>query len=397
MIKHFIQHLQTHLLWKLLITYLIVIFVGIITLTLATEALIPTAFNRHMQQMEMMLDHHEGEPGLSTMQDDLFSSFRRAVTEALFVSAATALLGAILVSVFVSRQVVRPIIQMTKASQRIADGQYQERVETIGADELGKLAYSFNQMAYTLAETETMRRNLIADVSHELRTPLSSIKGYMEGLIDNVLPATPETYQLVYREADRLQGLVADLQDLSQVEAQAFRLNKKSINLTELIDRSVSRLNPQFIEKNINLAVQVPTYPIFNMGDEDRLGQVLLNLLGNALQYTPGGGQVSVKLIEGTQQLEVSICDTGIGIPAESLPHIFTRFYRVDKSRSRVGGGSGIGLTIAKSLIERHEGQIWATSDGLGHGSCFYFVLPYTPSLLREESIMAFNQASETR
>lgn len=227
-----------------------------------------------------------------------------------------------------------------------------------------------------------MRRNLIADVAHELRTPLSSIKGYMEGLIDKVLPAEADTYQQVYEEADRLQRLVTNLHELSCVEAGAFELNYKSMAITDLIERIALRLRPQFDEKGITLDLDLTrNLPDIRI-DEDRISQVLVNLIGNALQYTPPGGKVTVttqhahNVGEVQDHLLVTVSDTGLGISPEQLPHLFTRFYRVDKSRSRVGGGSGIGLTIARHLVEAHGGRIWAESQGKGWGSSFGFSLP---------------------
>ncbi len=375
----FISKLKTRLGWKLTASYLIVILVGVITLVLAVEAAIPTAFNRHLLGMQQMLGSTHG---MEAMNADLFTNFRAAVTEALLISTTAAFVSAIIVSLFVSRRVVTPILQMMQASRRIADGRYQERVDVTGQDELGQLAHSFNQMAATLEQTETLRRDLIANVAHELRTPLASIKGYMEGMMDGVLPAGPDTFQQIYHEADRLQRLVNDLQELSRVEAGAFELKRRPLVISALIEQTAARLRPQFEEKGVNLKLNLPENPPRVLADEDRMSQVLLNLVGNALQYTPAGGAVTVSAQNShlpearTAQLLISISDTGLGIPAEHLPHIFNRFYRVDKSRSRAGGGSGIGLTIARHLVEAHGGHIWAESPGSNQGSTFSFTLP---------------------
>ncbi len=271
---------------------------------------------------------------------------------------------------------------MMQASQRIAEGRYDERVTVNGklasgeVDELDQLALSFNRMADTLEQTEAMRRQLIGDVAHELRTPLTTIEGYMEGLIDGVLPANEATYQEVHREADRLKRLVNDLQELSRVEAKAYELRPQPVSIAALIETLVKRLEMQFADKGVALEIDLPDdLPQVNV-DEDRIGQVLLNLTGNALQYTPEGGQVTLSAGVIENGVQISVADTGSGIPVEHLPHIFTRFYRVDKSRSRAWGGSGIGLTIAKHLVEAHGGSIWVTSEGAGMGSTFTFSLP---------------------
>lgn len=372
-----LHYIRTRLVWKLMASYLIVIIVGVVTLALTAESVVPAAFNRHMVGMSQMMMGQMGMGmSLREMEADLFTNFQAAVNEALFVAALAALVTAVVVSVFVSWRVVNPIRQMMQASQHIAGGHYNERVHVSSDDELGQLARSFNQMATSLEQTEAMRRDLIANVAHELRTPLTTIKGYMEGLLDGVLPPEPGTYQQVYREADRLQRLVNDLQELSRVEAGAYQLNRQPIKIAELIQHTATRLQPQFNEKGVTLKLNLPPNLPTILADEDRISQVLLNLVGNALQYTPAGGAVIITAESHTSELHIIIRDTGLGIPAEHLPHLFTRFYRVDKSRSRVGGGSGIGLTIVKHLIEAHGGRVWAESQGTGLGSTFGFSLP---------------------
>ncbi|MCQ3973443.1 MAG: two-component sensor histidine kinase [Anaerolineae bacterium] len=384
------HNLQTRFSWKLMAAFLIVITVGVVTLALAAESVVPTAFNRHMRDMApMMMGQMTPGMGMAEMRTDIFVSFRAAVTEALLMAAAAALVSAIAISLVISRRVVTPIRQMMEVSRTIAAGHYRERVQVTSQDELGQLAHSFNQMAASLEQVEAMRQELIANVAHELRTPLASIKGYMEGLMDGILPVEPSTFQQIYREADRLQRLVNDLQELSRVEAGAFQLNRQPLVMTDLIVRITDRLRPQFEEKEMTLQLNLPTGLPLVMADEDRVSQVLLNLIGNALQYTPAGGTVTItghwphvikhwpdgRQVSGSQVI-LTISDTGIGIPAEHLPHLFSRFYRVDKSRSRVGGGSGIGLTIVKHLVEAHGGQVWAESRGASLGSTFGFSLP---------------------
>ena len=222
-----------------------------------------------------------------------------------------------------------------------------------------------------------MRRRLIGDVSHELRTPLTAIKGSMEGLMDGVLPATQETYQQIHAEADRLNRLVDDLQELSRVEAHAYELDIRPVDVSALVQTVTKRLAPQAESKRISLDLDLaPDLPRV-LADEDRAVQVLTNLTGNALQYTPEDGRMTIAAERMNNEVQISVRDTGIGIPPEHLPHIFDRFYRADKSRSRrAGGGSGIGLTIARALVEAHGGRIWVESAGEGQGSTFTFTLP---------------------
>jgi histidine kinase len=310
------------------------------------------------------------------MTDPLFMNFRASVLESLTYAALASVLAALIVSLFLSRRIVAPIHTLSFASQRIAEGHYDERVHETGVDEIAQLAAHFNQMAAQLEQVEAMRRQLLGDVSHELRTPLTSIKGYMEGLVDGVLPANPETFNQIHHEADRLSRLVDDLQELSRVEAKNYPLDVHPIAVAALVQTTVKRLSIQAEAKHIkfhlNLAPNLP--PV--LADEDRITQVLVNLVGNALLYTPEGGDVTITALRRDDEIYVSIKDTGIGIPPEHLKNLFTRFYRVDKSRSRnAGGGSGIGLTIVKHLVEAQGGRIWAESAGEGLGSTFTFSL----------------------
>jgi two-component system sensor histidine kinase BaeS len=374
-----LSRLRRHLAWKLFLSYLIVIGVGVIVLATAAELSVPSAFDSHLAAMNAMMGRVQG-PNL-----DLLAGFQAALNQALAVAAVVATGVAVLVSLLISRQVVAPVRDLQRASQRIAGGDYAERVSVPGnagrgeLDELGELALNFNQMAARLAQVEDMRRQLIGDVAHELRTPLTAIKGTMEALIDDVLPANTETYQQIYREADRLQRLVSDLQELSRVEARAYPLDRRPLPVAALVATVVSRLGRQFEEKGVSLRSDVPAGLPPVLGDEDRLGQVLLNLVGNALQYTPAGGSVVVSARRSAKEVQVAVADTGIGIAVEHLPHVFDRFYRVDKSRSRAAGGSGIGLTIARHLVEAHGGTLQVQSPGPGQGSTFSFSLPVAP------------------
>ncbi|NIS81055.1 MAG: HAMP domain-containing protein [Anaerolineales bacterium] len=377
---------RRRLVWKLFLSYSIVIVVGVLVLATAAELTVPSSFQRHMAAMGSMMGHMMGDSTMGMDLDaDLFINFRTAVSEALFIAALVSILVAIIVSVLFSRRIVAPVEEMMAISQRIAEGHYDERVHIPGKlqpaemDELANLAVNFNRMASKLDQIESMRRQLIADVAHELRTPLSAIKASMEGLIDGVLPEEIETYQQVHREADRMQRLVHDLQELSQVEAGVYDVEFQDVRIADLVEAARDRLERQFVEKGVDLEVDVPADMPLIRADDNRIGQVLLNLLGNALQYTPPGGKVRISASQVGHEIVVKIRDSGIGIPLEHLPHIFTRFYRVDKSRSRVGGGSGIGLTIAKHIIEAHDGRIWAESPGTGKGSTFSFTLPVVP------------------
>jgi histidine kinase len=374
--------IRSHLAWKIFLTYLIVIVVGIVVLFTATNLTIPTSFNRHMAGMSAMMTGNNMMGSAQSSEMELFKSYQSAVNESLTLAATAALLAAMLASYFISRQVVGPVQKMMGISKRISEGEYKERLTVSGVartnqlDELDQLALSFNQMAEKLDKTESMRKQLIGDVSHELRTPLTAIKGYMEGLIDGVIPANNETFSLIHSEADRLSRLVNDLQELSRVEAGSYQLKLEPISPVTLVDLAKSRLAAQFSAKGISITTRFQASSSIVSVDQDRMIQVFTNLLGNALLYTPQGGQVTILTRLQNDQFIFSIADTGIGISTEQLPFVFDRFYRTDKSRTRASGGSGIGLTIARAIVRAHGGRIWVTSDGEGKGSTFFVSLP---------------------
>lgn len=388
--------IRSRLGWKLFLAFLTVILIGMAVIFLSTLLTTPRAFARHLAFMEaqmsgmgpgMGMGPGQGQwqglgPGGGKTAPGFYESFQDSFYESLFIAAMIASAVAVAASWLLSRSIVAPLQAMMLASQRIAEGHYDERVQAAGFDELGQLARHFNQMAEKLEQVESMRRRLIGDVSHELRTPLTAIKGSLEGLIDGVLPATEETYQQIYQEAGRLNRLVDDLQELSRVEAGAYSLEVRPLDVSTLARTVVKRLGPQFEDKRLTLSLDLPADLPRVLADEDRVIQVLTNLVSNALQYTPPGGKVTIGAERRGSQVQITVRDTGVGIASEHLPHIFDRFYRVDKSRSRMTGsgaravGSGIGLTIAKHLVEAHGGRIWAESEGPGKGSLFAFTLP---------------------
>lgn len=372
-----INFIRRHLGVRLFLSYLLVILVGALILGVATSITLRPAFNRHLLGMGNKMGMMQGlRPGITAIAE-LYRNFKASFNEALVFAFLAAGVVAILVSLLLSRGVIAPVRDLTSASRRIADGHYDERVAQSGEDELGQLANSFNRMAEKLEQTETMRRQLIGDVSHELRTPLTTIKGSMEGLIDGVLPATEETYRQIHQETERLANLVNDLQELSRVEARAYPLDLHPVDLAGIVQSTIKRISHQANAGNVELFAEIPSGLPLVMADEARLIQVVTNLLINAVQYTPPGGKVTLSAERIREEIVIQITDTGIGIAAQHIPHLFTRFYRVDKSRSRhAGGGSGVGLSIAKHLVEAQGGRIWAESEGEGKGSRFSFTIP---------------------
>jgi histidine kinase len=280
-----------------------------------------------------------------------------------------------LTSLFLAREILRPLQDIATSSRRIANGHYRERVAVPGSTELADVATNFNQMAEALQQVEQQRITLISNVSHELRTPLTGISGYLEGLMDGLFTNERETFAQMDQEVRRLRRLVDDLQALSRVEAGQISLHMDVVDLVPIVERTVTQLKSQAVGQGQSLTLDREQAELFVCADPDRAAQVIHNLVGNAIRYTPDGGTINVKVYtEGSMAL-VEVSDTGIGIPTEALPYIFERFYRVDRSRARKSGGSGIGLTISRHLAWAMGGDITAASAGPDQGSTFLFTL----------------------
>ncbi len=333
------------------------------------------------------------------------AAFIASVSRSLLWSAAAAAVVALALTFFLSRRVLGPVEALTSAAKAMEHGDLSQRVKVKSRDEVGELASAFNAMAGSLAKTEELRRNMVSDVAHELRTPLTNIRGYLEAMRDGVLAPDKATLDSAYEEAIHLTRLVDDLQDLALAEAGQLKLDKSATDLADVVERAVRAVAPQAMDKGIDLSVNVAGKLPQVEVDQVRITQVLLNLLSNALVHTPEGGAVGVSattdqpsamslqsptdtsqnpeprtqnLGAATPFVLVSVSDTGHGIAHEHLPYIFDRFYRVDPSRARSTGGSGIGLAISRRLVEAHGGRIWVES-GPGKGSRFRFSLPLAP------------------
>ncbi len=293
---------------------------------------------------------------------------------ALWIALVASLGAAAIVSTLVARQIVRPVRQVRDATRRLANGHYDERVTEPGELELAELARDVNRLAVELENTERRRARLVSEVAHEMRTPLTTIDGYIEGLLDGVFEPSEELLVAVGEETSRLQRLASDLATLSRSEEGATELNLRPVDLGEVVASSAERLRPQFDEKRVTLSVGAGP-PLLVQVDAERIAQVLTNLLGNALTYTPAGGRVDVRTSRDRAEALVAVRDTGIGLSPEDLDLVFDRFYRV-QGPVRPSGGSGIGLTIARGLARAHHGDIQVASPGVGAGSVFTLTLP---------------------
>jgi len=298
-----------------------------------------------------------------------------AVNRSLLLGASLAIVMALLLTFVLSRRISSPIGVLARAARRFGSGDLSQRVQFRGKGEVRQLAEAFNSMADDLEHAEQLRRDLVADVAHELRTPLSHIQGYLEAIRDRVVKPDAATLRSLDEETTLLSRLVDELQELSLAEAGELKLVFQEEDIDKLVKQTVAGWQPQVAAKEISLSVDVPdSLPPVSI-DWKRITEVLNNLLENAVVHTGKGGAINVAAAMQDGQIEVRVSDTGEGIPAEDLPNIFERFYRVDRSRARATGGSGLGLTIAKRLVEAHRGTIEVQSEQ-GKGSSFSFTVP---------------------
>jgi len=302
------------------------------------------------------------------------SMFQDSVGRVLLVSLLLAIGLSVALAMFIGRRLARPLRDAGDAAQRIARGDYASRLGRQGPDEIVTLADSFNQMAESLQEQRRMRDQFIADAAHELRTPLTNLQGYLEAMRDGVIAAEPAAFESLLEETERLVRLSRSLDTLAEGDAGRV-MRTVPIDLGAMLSSSVELSEPQMRSRGVRLELRLPP-PLTVRADPDALVQVMGNLLQNAARYTPPGGRVAVwadRTPDGAAAV-VGVSNTGPGIPAADLPHVFERFYRVDKSRSTAGGGAGIGLAIVHMLVTANGGRVSAESaNGLTR---FWFSVP---------------------
>ncbi|MBO8128339.1 MAG: HAMP domain-containing protein [Peptococcaceae bacterium] len=304
-----------------------------------------------------------------------------AVQRLTLYGAGIAVILATILGYWLSRSISRPIREMSNVSLAVARGQFDRRVQVHSEDELGRLARNFNRMAANLAKLEKTRRDFIANVSHELRTPLTSIQGFLEALKDGVFPEGPsrERYlEAAHRDTLRLKRLINDLLDLASLQAGKTGWELHAIEPAELVHRVSARLKPQLDQHRLKLRHNIPENLPPVLGNEDRIEQVLTNLISNAIRFSPAEGTITIAAVSKSDTVEISVADEGPGIPPEEQPHIWERFHRVEKSRARDLGGTGLGLAIVKEIVEAHGGRVWVESEP-GKGSIFSFTIPVVP------------------
>lgn len=314
--------------------------------------------------------HGGGQPGAPRPPLAILSGF-------LLTLAGVGGLVGIISGILMSRTLTAPLRRLAEGARAIGARNLNQRVEVKGTDELKEVAYAFNEMAADLEKAEQLRRNLIADVAHELRTPLTVIQGNLRAMLDGVYELDKAEVARLYDQTRLLSRLVNDLHELAQAEADQLTLNLQETDLARLITTTGETFAPLAEEKGVELRTWLPDNLPLIQADPARLAQVLHNIISNALRHTPGGGSITVSVTPNASVVRLDITDTGDGIPPEHLPHVFDRFYRTDPARSRDKGGAGLGLAIARVIVEAHGGQISVASQGLpGRGATFTITLP---------------------
>jgi signal transduction histidine kinase len=363
---------------RFFLAHVAVIAVAGVALTVAAFAATPRILALQAEHMQpMMAMSGRGPAAMSAMLDAaLDQSYRDAIGGALLAGGVAALIAAVAVSAIATSAMARPMRRLADAAGAIASGRYDHRAPPSGIDELDRVAASFNEMAATIAATEQRRSELLGDVAHELRTPLATLDGYLEGLADGVVEPDAATWTLLRGETRRMIGLVADIAQLSRAEAGQLDLDVQAVAPAAIVEQACAGIAADAAVLGLRLETSIaPDLPAVH-ADRERAVQILVNLLANAVRYTPPPGVISVEVRQDGDGVRFAVSDNGIGIGAGDLPHVFERFYRVDKSRSRAYGGSGVGLTIARALAEAMNGRLTAESAGLGKGSTFTLWLP---------------------
>ncbi|NMD96630.1 two-component sensor histidine kinase [Rhodococcus sp. BL-253-APC-6A1W] len=335
---------------------------------LVASALAPGIFHDHLGQAG--IDHN------SSQAAHVEEAFAWAIVLAWGLAVAVAVLLALAVSWYITRRVQRSLTAVTTSTARIAGGRYDTRVSRPGLGrEFDDLALTVNELARRLEATESTRRRMLADLGHEMRTPIATLDSYLEALDDGVRTLDDDTRQILRAATHRLGRLAQDITAVSRAEEHLTRIRPVPTTTGALVTAAVDAVRERYDSKGVALHSRI-TDSMVVTADPDRIGQVLGNLLDNALRHTPPGGTVTITSTRDRDRVEITVSDTGEGIAPDHLDHLFDRFYRADTARDRRHGGSGIGLTITRALVEAHHGRIRAHSDGPGRGARFTIELP---------------------
>ncbi|HEY3374677.1 MAG TPA: ATP-binding protein [Candidatus Aquicultor sp.] len=332
---------------------------------------------------EMLVPPSPGRMLLHHVLGPLEQSFLQSVNKWIWFAGLLAAIIAAVIGLLFAKRITAPLADLANAAKKISHGDLAHRVTIKTDDEIGDVAKSFNSMAKSIEKNNELRQRLLADIVHEIKTPLTVVRGNLEAMLDGVIEPTPKKIAALHTETLLLSRLLDDLRDMSLAEAGQLKLEMKRENIGYVISQVVEMFKPRSTEEHKHLELDLHEDLPVVMIDRDRISQVLYNLIGNAFQYTTEGDTIKIRATLDTTlaggvdnpTILVVVEDTGAGIAESDLPYVFDHFYRVDQSRARVSGGSGIGLAIVKHLVEAHGGQVWAKSE-FGRGSTFYFALP---------------------
>lgn len=356
---------------RLLLAQALVLVATVGTAVVVAMVVGPPLFHQHMLEA--------GNTASSPEVVHIEQAFIDASAVSLGVALVIALACAFAVTWYLGRRLARPLTAMTTAARELSLGSYATRVQPTGAGpELDTLAASFNSMAERLERIEDTRRQLLSDLAHEMRTPLATLNVYVEGLQEGVASWDAETSRVVTAQIERLTRLAEDIDDVSRAEEGRIALDLERRPVSELLEGARDLAQAAYAVKGVRLVVDPGAPAAWVRVDRQRMGQVLGNLLSNALRHTPADGTVTMSARADGHRVVIDVADTGEGIAGDQLPHVFERFYRGDSARDRDHGGSGIGLTISKAIVEAHRGTIEVRSDGVGAGSTFRVSLPAT-------------------
>lgn len=355
---------------RLLAAIVVVVLAGSATAWAVASAIGPAVFHVHIERSGT------SDPGVVRHSEEAFAT---ASAYSLGLALAAALATSVVVSVFLTRRIARSLDRVRQAAALVAGGDYTARVPEVGMGaEFDDLARSFNTMAADLGRIEQTRTRMLGDLAHEMRTPVATLDGYLEGIQDGVVPVDDETVALLRDQVSRLSRLAQDISLVTTAEEGRLTMHREPVQVGALVDGAQAQAAARYAARGIDLDVAAPAQVRATVisADVDRLGQVLTNLLDNALRHTVPGGRVTIDAAREDRAVRIEVIDDGEGIDAEHLPHVFERFYRADTARDRAHGGSGIGLAVTRSIVRAHGGEVTASSPGKGQGATFTVELP---------------------
>ena len=367
---------------RLLAAQAIVLAAGAVTTAVVAAVVGPPLFREHL--------HRAGVPMNSPEEVHAEEAYGYATVMSIGGALAVSALAALAVSFYVSRRLQRSVTEVASAATDVAQGNYDVRVSSprLG-DDFDALSTAFNQMASRLQTVDSTRQQLFGDLAHEIRTPVAVLEAYIEALEDGVRTLTPQTATMLRDQTRRLVRFSNDVAALAKAEESSVSMSYANIDVDRLTHRCVAAAQERYDNKGVALRVRLQKALPPLWADEQRLSQVLGNLLENALRHTPSGGSVEVNCVRDGDRLRIAVADTGEGIAAEHVNRVFERFYRADSARDREHGGAGLGLAIAKALVEAHAGAISVASAGPGGGATFTLAMPITPERTEQTPVTA--------